>query len=420
LAISGGGSIAENIAGAGGPPIVLHRSPTIQKAFNPTDELLRAQSSIDSLSSNHESIDLEDSTQDLADLKGDIEIPATVTCSIHVTLDCSPTAQATGDLIVHYREPNSYQEIERLVENQVNNARSKALSEKQLYFKYGNCTLIGEDVERIGIPLTTQDDWGNVCTILVSFWKSKPRRLLHLHVFMDYFSYRSRASSEKSFAGTKRSEMLSFMERASDGRRYFPRTVLMRFLTPGNIREIVLQDARLDLSMREKEDFIHNVQAKAPDLLAMCVYAGLKMECLKALLWKGLTDAALPLDYSHCCHSECEAEFDILIDRQGGFGKTATFDTVGEHHTFHRSVVIPIHYQPVDLDEDAFVIEGRERDWDKDKRGTAGDKDSLKWKSCCGHGAYSNVYRVKIDREHHKLSRVSNATSTIAGRANGQ
>lgn len=393
---------------------MIQRPPTLSNAFESAEGLLRVQSSNDSFSSSQESIELEEIPRSLANSTGENKFSRTVKCSLHVTFDGSTSRNDLTNF--DYKEHDFYRTIEKIAEEHVKRAHAGAgaLIAKQLNFKYGNCTIVSEEKERHGIPLTTQADWNDVCKILDRCGKASSHHALHLHVFRDYFPYRSRASSEASFAGTKRMEIQSLMKRASDGMRgrlYIPRPALMRFTSRDNIREIIIQDARLNMTMtlEEKEEFILDVQTKSRYLLAMCVHARLKMDCLKVLLGKGLTDESLPLTDDHCCHAKCTLEFDALLDKQGGFATTARFDNVGEHQDFHPSVVIPIHYQPVDMDEEEFVIQGRAKDWDK--RGTAGSKDSPKWKAYCGHGAYSNVYRVRVDPDHHRLSKVSNAAT---------
>jgi hypothetical protein len=306
-------------------------------------------------------------------------------------------------------DPTSYQTLESIAQNHAKNACAGTLVGKQLYFKYGNCTIFGQDVEKFGVPLTTREDWDGVCTKLRNYWMVKPQRSVRLEILRDYF-HRNKATSEISFAESKRLELWSTMKRASGGKRYVPHASLMKFTSTSNIREIIMQDSGLKLGPEEKEEYIRNVQSKAATLLAMCVLARLRMTCLKKLLDNGCSDASLPLEDSHCCHSRCRADFGTLVDRQGGF-VAARFDTVGEHQNFEYRIVIPMQYWPVNKDEDAFVTKGRANDVEYDR--LCAEKNSVKQNACCGQGAYSTVYRVRIDPDHHRLSQVSQTCSAF-------
>lgn len=382
----------EDIPNAHGPSIVVHQSgvttaSTVPVPRSPHD-LSRAQSSDESLSTAPESLELEDSAHSLP--FGGV-IPSSVTYTLHITCDGSTVPVERRNLTVPYNDVHSYQTIEEIAQDCVNKTCAETLMGKSLNFKYGNCTITGQDVDKIGVPLTTREDWNDVCTILTNYWASNVDQTLHVDIYRDYFSIRSRAASDVSFAATKRSEIQALMKRASDGRRYIPRTVLMRFTSPDNIREIIVQDPRLYMEPKEKEDFILSVQKKASCLLAMCVLAGLKMSCLKTLLDNGRSDATLPLDDGHCCHPRCAPDFDNLVEKQGGF-RTANFDTVGQHQEFDPNVVIPIHYQPVDSNEDTFAKEGRKRDLENKTSGAYRDTYSPKARACCGSVSVSPKY----------------------------
>lgn len=156
----------------------------------------------------------------------------------------------------------------------------------------------------------------------------------------------------------------------------------------------------------QKERFIQDVYKKASILLTMCVLTQLRMECLKALLDKGKGDDTYPLEQKDCCHKKCGPNFDNLLQYQGGF-HAAVFFRPGEHKKLYKGTVVPIHYYPKEFDATACSAESPvvpsegEREFDDD------DKDSEKYRAHCGSGVYSNVYRVRIDPAHHKLTKVS-------------
>ena len=402
-------SIEQQTVASAGPQIVLHPSEGLERSSRPLFQSSRGLgSSVSSeYSSSHESLDLDHLVT--VDPLDEIDIPKSIKCFFHITFDGAPAPGVAKSLTIDYTEPNSYQKVERFSQDVAREAPSDRPLAGQINFKYGNCTVVGDHVENIGVPLTTKEDWDSVCTILASYWRSDPHRSLHVDIFRDYFSYRSRAASEVSFAATKRREIHNLIKYASDDRKYIPRTALMRFNSLQNIREIIIEDDRLDIRSEEKEIFIQKVQSSAPCLLALCVYAGLKMKCLSILL-EHFSDASLPLQRQDCCHNgQCGPDFSSLVDMQGGF-MAARFDDIGGHQDFHHSVVIPVHLISVEDGQDAVMKAGRRKDLEEEKANSSHVIDHTKERACCGSGAYSKVYRVRIDPDHHRLSKVSSAS----------
>ena len=392
--------VAEQTAASAGPPIVLHPSESLEEPWGPpvpsSHVLRRPHLAEDSLS--RESLYLDDPA--ISDFPDNEDIPKSIRCSFNITFD---GATAITSSVIDYMEPNSYQKVEKIAHDYASEAFSGAVAAKQINFKYGNCTVIGDHVGVNGLPLTTREDWECVCTVLKNYWRSDPVRTLHVKIFRDYFSYRSRAASEVSLAATKRQEIHNLIKTNSQEEWYIPRTALMRFNSLENVREIIIQDDRLDMVPQDKESFIERVQSEASCLLALCVYASLKMECLKVLLQKGFKDAALPSQRQDCCHLKCGPNFHTLLSTRGSF-QPARFDTVGEHQNFHNSVVMPINYIPVEENQDDVMKTGRRRDLESGEGDSSRATDDP---TCCGSGAYSEVYRVRIDPDHHRLLQVS-------------
>ena len=306
-------------------------------------------------------------------------IPCDVSCTLHATFQGSKLAPI--NLTLPFNGTNSYQIIEDTAREHVTNTCTEALVGRGLNFKYGNCTIIGASIEKDGVPLTTREDWDNVCTILTNYEASHARRIFQLEVYRVYLLSRSRAASDVSFAETKRAELRELMEKTSDNKKYIPRIALLRFTSPDNIREIIIEDTHLRMESEEKEEFIKTVQEKARCLLALCVFAGFKMECLNVLLANGCTDGTDPIEESHCCHKRCATAFDNLIEKQGAF-KAVRFNTVGQHRNFDSKMVIPIQFKSVDDDAEEFVKQGRKGEQNDDL--TYREKETLKAKACCG------------------------------------
>ena len=63
-----------------------------------------------------------------------------------------------------------------------------------------------------------------------------------------------------------------------------------------------------------------------------------------------------------------------------------------------------MQYWPVDQDEDSFITEGRANDVEYDRPNT--ERKSAKLDAWCGSGSYSTVYRIRIDPDHHRLTKV--------------
>ena len=398
------------------PPIVV-QSESLEGSWETAVQSSYAlgRSTSSKYSSSHESLELHSLDA--------VEIPKSIECFFTVTFDGAEAPLAANNLAIEYTEPNSYQKIEKFTHNIAqdiaqDHARltsSGTLVARQFNFKYGNCTVIGDHVEKIGLPLTTREDWDSVCAILVNYWRSDPLRTLHIEIYRDYFSYRSQATSEVSLAATKRRELHNLVKHNSENERYIPRTALMRFNSQQNIREIIIQDDSLDMRPEEKEHFIQRVQTNAGCLLALCVYARLNMGCLNIFLQRGFSDAALP-QIKDCCHENCDPDFNALLNMRGGFTPTR-FDNVGEHQDFHHSVVIPIHFVPVEENQDEVMKAGRQRDLEEGIRRSTSVTDDARQNACCGSGAYSNVYRVRIDPDHHRLQKVSGISSIFLFRA---
>ncbi len=369
----------------------------------------RTHASDQSASSHPESVDLEIPLRD-------IEIPLQVDCFLHLNLD-GVEIPVTKKAIACER-PDSYLSIVHAAQDIIRESPSATQPSRQLEFSYGNCTITGEGIGKDGIPLTNREEWEDVCTILKHYWRAVPGRDLRLDVFRNY-SYRTQTDSEIShaadYAAKERLRIQNQMKKAYDGRKYIPRTALMTFTSPDNISDIILRDAHLYMEKEQKEEFIKLVQhAKAPTLLVMCVYAGLEMNCLQTLLDRGYNDASPPFVEESCeeCHPDCSANFENMIAKQGSF-KAATFDGIGDHQDFDVSTVIPIHYIAINQDEDDYVIEGRRMDKENNEKA---NRSPYPWESaarnaCCGSGSFSNVYRVRIDPNHHKLTEVSISTS---------
>ena len=73
----------------------------------------------------------------------------------------------------------------------------------------------------------------------------------------------------------------------------------------------------------------------------------------------------------------------------------------------HRRTVVPIQYIPVESHRLDDFEEGLETRSEVEKSRSSEGELTIGQRACCGSGAYSNVYRVRLDQAHHRLSKVS-------------
>ena len=312
--------------------------------------------------------------------------------------------KADAERTVSINDLDSYADIESAAEAQVRENFSESLASRELNFRHGSCKIISDAGREDVHALTSQEDWKDVCITLINY-QTSGYRVLRLEVSRDYFALQTQAIGQETFAITKRREIDSLMKNSASGRLYIPRIDLTRVTSTDTIRQIITQDDSLGMNLSAKEQFIEIVRRRSRTLLAMCVLANLKMKCLKKLLDAGLGDKSLPLKEQNKCHRGCSADFRNLLREQGGF-LAPVFNNIGEHKVLHSDVVIPMHFHP--------AVQNT-KNWSNVGTGHSDDLNSPmedeanieKLKACCGSGAYSTVYRVRIDPDHHMLSKVS-------------
>ena len=337
-------------------------------------------------------------------------IPPKISYSLYITLK-EKALQTSISGTVSSNDVSGYREIEELAEQQVRNSHAEYLAFRELNLRYGSCRIVGDGGFEHTHTLTSPKDWRDVCLALINYWISHRHQNLRLEILRDYFTLQTRGLGKEFFSSTKRREIHSLMKNSwspSDGRFYISRIDLMRVTSMDDIRQIIEEDNSLEVSHDEKEGFIRKVYEQARKLFAMCVLARLEMRCLKKLLDDGLSDEHLPLkEEQEKCHKNCDADFRNLLDRQGSF-IAPEFNKVGEHQIFDPCVVLPIRFQQREQ-----ITKG-DTDNKAGKRAMSRsslhstDKDNVeKEEAFCGSGAYSKVYCVKIDPDHHMLSQVT-------------
>ena len=174
--------------------------------------------------------------------------------------------------------------------------------------------------------------------------------------------------------------------------------------------EIINEGLTQNITADDKEALMQHLQSKCMILLAMFVKANNRnpLDCLRKLLDKGYCDAKLshqPLSEDDICHNRCRMVFDTLVEHQGRY-IAAQFNKPGEHQIFSHHIVVPIHFCPTEDDSDGSDSELSHEGRDRHKVIHARQTDP-KQGAFCGEGAYSKVYRVRVDPNHHNLAPVS-------------
>ena len=317
------------------------------------------------------------------------------------------------DLKVSIHDPNSYQEIEETAQDCVRDVHRQEIGQKGLLLRYGNCTLSGENGFRSRLPLRSPEEWVEICKAILKYQAANASESLHLIILREYALCQYRATEDSPLIEAKSLEILDLRRGdwdRSPGKPYIPHTDLKQFILPDMLPEIIKEGLKQNLDASEKNALIQDLQSKCMILLAMFVNINVSnpLDCLRKLLAKDYCDAKLahqPLTKGHLCHNKCRKAFDTLLQQQGIY-IAAQFNKPGEHQVFRHHIAVPIHFCPMDEDSDGSDFElthvGRNIE-----QMTHGRHNDAKQRAFCGEGAYSKVYRVRLDPNHHTLARVS-------------
>ena len=338
----------------------------------------------------------------------------TVTCTLGTTLRGSLISNLPRTLEVLLHSSGTYQEIEQEAEQHAKTLCAGSIGSTELIFRYGNCTIIWDGTSRCRRPLRSYEEWLEVYKSIVEYWTSHSHEHLRLHIWRDYHQ---QPTIDGSFAETKNNEIHDLMKHAWGRKRYIAHSDLEKVMSDHTVREIIMQADCKGIKPYDKDMFIQQVQSKGRFLLAICVQSYMKMECLKHLLDHKDGDAALPFDLKDLCHQSCRSKFQRLLDAQGSY-LAARFEDPGQHNILHSSIVVPLHFYPrtngrKDMNmEEADSPVNQMQDPYNDEEFAAKEKTAAE----CGSGAYSNVYCVKLDPNHHGLSKVSHTLRNCLGK----
>ena len=330
-------------------------------------------------------------------------IPNSIACTLHTTLRGSLESNPPKYLEVLLHDPDIYKGIEQAAEQHAKTLCAGSIGSKEMIFRYGNCTIIWDKISKVRRPLRSYEEWGKVYKKIVKYWTSHSHEQLRLHIWRDYHQQHT---IDGSFAETTNNEIHDLMKHGWGPKRYIAHSDLDKVMSDHTVCEIIMQDK--GIRSHDKDSFIQQVQSKGRILLAICVQSDIKMKCLKHILDREEkdSDAALPFDMDDICHKNCRSRFQRLLDVQGSY-LAARFDGPGQHKILHPSIVVPLHFYPrvagrKNMNVEEIITSVNELQDSHSEEVAAKKKEAAR----CGSGAYSNVYCVKLDPNHHGLSKV--------------
>ena len=343
----------------------------------------------------------------------DYTLPETVTYSLHITFDGEEVPNNCQDVSIHPYIPSSYDNIKDSASSIAKTFLTSqhgptALINRFIHFRHGHCIVTRDKSDEVDNAIYTRSlschaDWEDIFTKLKKLGRPPGHQAIHLNVYREYFGLITRKFSEEAFADTKRKEIWDLMKKPASvfgDNKYLPRSDLSILASMEMVRGIVTDDPTI--LPNERESFIHNVYRNASKLLIMCVLAYMPMNCLKTLLERDYNDST-NLEVKHRCHKHCAHRFELFLRYQGGL-KAPVFAQPGQHHKLPKGRVVPIHYCP--QLKYPFVSRGNAVEETSENEV---ERDAAR----CGSGAYSNVYRVRLDPAHHSLAEVSVISSLL-------
>ncbi|KAL8754987.1 MAG: hypothetical protein Q9184_004937, partial [Pyrenodesmia sp. 2 TL-2023] len=319
--------------------------------------------------------------------------------------------------------PGEFKDIEdeaaRFIRHHLERTCAQELSGKDLLLRNGRATFDCPQGKKTH-DLLSPSDWDIIRADVARH--CGPRALplnsdindvnIHVDISCDFITLRNRREANRTFAQTKNTEIYKMRRKAFNGQEYYRRRDLEMIASRETIRKIVEEDKPPGMGVTDTDQLVSSIFKNARILFAMCVDARLRMLCLKALMNNGIDDRKFPVEEDDMCHPECGHDFDDLLKRQGSF-RAAEFNHLGEHQDFDQKVVIPMHYCPTSEGEESLLQEDRPSEgWVRDARHSETDP-SDKYRSRCGWGSVSEVFRVKIDEDHHKLSEDKTAAFAV-------
>lgn len=248
----------------------------------------------------------------------------------------------------------------------------------QLYRKSGVCRLVndanGQEFEsRI---LESEEQWVEVLPLLVmSFCSRHPYVAFHLEIRWEYSDLSINKVKGQRYAVTVQTVVRSKMKQNWDRKKFLPRKDLDQIFSESTIKELIHEDKSLNgLTPSGKQNLLDNIIADASRLLGVCICVDMPLACLYHMMDAGFKDTSLPLTDPRCAKEEYINKFEDLQLWQGSFIAHEFHDDHGmpKHRQLKDEVVVPLFF----------------------------DKDNDR----IGEGGFGEVYKVKIDADHHSFS----------------
>ncbi|KAL8747676.1 MAG: hypothetical protein Q9190_000472 [Brigantiaea leucoxantha] len=328
-------------------------------------------------------------------------IPESIHCSLLIKFAVEPPKTFRRQIMLNFNEVDGYKNIEHTADRYVKEEFADDLDNEEFpFFRRGKCIVVSRLKPPRCFTLSSQASWKMVYTEILKSYALNTDEHIRLEVERDYD-----ALSKSGPESIVYHQIGSLMKTSFSGRPYISCSDLDRIMTIEAVEELITSEAPAMLTGAKLQSFIQEVHTKAPKLLAMCIFAEISPRCFIYLfIEKRLYDDKLPLAAGDCCHRVHKNKFDRLVGNQGGFS-AAQFNIVGDHQSLSSDTVVPIYYHPTEGNEKSINQDEGQGTPNLGSESHPGRRKS-KDNACCGTGAFSAVYRVKIDPDHHQLSEV--------------
>ncbi|ERF72822.1 hypothetical protein EPUS_04257 [Endocarpon pusillum Z07020] len=264
--------------------------------------------------------------------------------------------------------------------------------ERQTYRKKGTCKLFRDEQYCFSTPLNEEAKWLNLLSnMIVQFIAKNEMVKFHLEITWTYTASEPPQEASCYAEKVRQSIDAQLVSRKNFiGESYIPSNVLTEIMSETTTEHLINEDDSLkDVESRryqqngqfDKRGFVRDVKTKASILLALFVYNKLPLKYLLRLMESDITNVhlgTLPLQRDHCPEGADSVDFGNLVDHQWRFcaHKFPKPETASAHsYDLHRHTILPIQY----------CNEGKK----------------------IGNGAYGEVYKIRIETDHHEFRTVS-------------
>ncbi|KAK7899943.1 hypothetical protein LTR67_003689 [Exophiala xenobiotica] len=299
---------------------------------------------------------------------------------------------------IHWTDPENYKSLVPDAFMSKLQYAHEELKTQDIYLRYGTCQVRGPSGLDYNSQVSIVEDYEQLGEAAIrgicNFIAKHPYQHFDLQVYWDYGSAQiKRPTTQQMVEGVYARNYAIMIKRELERKTkknflkkdYIPRRDLNVFLQGQVIENIVRDDESLHFVDDESRSaFIRDIQSRAPNLFAICVYRGLEMNFLKHLMEQHNCQDTLnsrPKPNMECNRGACtkHAIQQMTDYLPQFFAEKITRDY--QYRELSHEKVLPLH----DIGDD-------------DGRGCA-TRNEL------GEGAYGTVYSVKINLAHNAISR---------------